>query len=141
MGWKKMILGEKMPDKDDPKYRQRYENEVNAGRNFAKVTRIDKLAGCIQKFANNHQKLFLALVFGFVLITFGFNIYRMVTVYRLQQEPTTATQRQEKLMEERHLKIQEAINSAHCVPNCLVDRDSEKTNKEKNEDNGCTKKN
>ena len=28
MSWKKMILGEKMPDKDDPKYKERYENEV-----------------------------------------------------------------------------------------------------------------
>ena len=25
MSWKKMIFGEKMPDKDDPKYKERYE--------------------------------------------------------------------------------------------------------------------
>ena len=49
MGWKKMILGEQMPDKDDPKYRQRYEKEVNAGRKFAIVTGIDKLAATVQK--------------------------------------------------------------------------------------------
>jgi hypothetical protein len=48
MGWKKMILGEQMPDKDDPKYRQRYEKEVNAGRKFAIVTGIDKLAATVQ---------------------------------------------------------------------------------------------
>lgn len=36
MGWKKMLVGEKMPDKDDPKYRQRYEKEVKAGRKFGK---------------------------------------------------------------------------------------------------------
>mgnify|MGYP004500813143 CR=1 FL=1 len=30
MGWKKMLVGEKMPDKDDPQYRQRYETEVKA---------------------------------------------------------------------------------------------------------------
>ena len=24
MGWKKLIFGEKMPDKDDPKYEKRY---------------------------------------------------------------------------------------------------------------------
>ena len=35
MSWKKMILGEKMPDKDDPKYQDRYEKEVDAGRKFA----------------------------------------------------------------------------------------------------------
>lgn len=31
MGWKKMIFGEKMPDKNDPKYKERYEKEVAAG--------------------------------------------------------------------------------------------------------------
>ena len=51
MGWKKMILGEQMPDKDDPKYRQRYEKEVNAGRKFAIVTGIDKLAAMREKLA------------------------------------------------------------------------------------------
>ena len=30
--FKKFILGEKMPDKDDPKYKDRYEKEVNAER-------------------------------------------------------------------------------------------------------------
>ena len=38
MSWKKMIMGEKMPDKDDPKYRDRYEREVDAGRKFARAT-------------------------------------------------------------------------------------------------------
>lgn len=43
MGWKKMLVGEKMPDKDDPKYRQRYEKEVKAGRKFAKTMKLDLL--------------------------------------------------------------------------------------------------
>ena len=29
MSIKKMFVGEKMPDKNDPKYRERYEREVN----------------------------------------------------------------------------------------------------------------
>ena len=43
--WKNIILGEKMPDKDDPKYREKYEKDVEAGRKFARATRIDRLAG------------------------------------------------------------------------------------------------
>jgi len=31
MSWKKMVFGEKMPDKDDPKYKERYKKEVAAG--------------------------------------------------------------------------------------------------------------
>ena len=31
MGWKKLILGENMPDKNDTKYAERYEKGVSAG--------------------------------------------------------------------------------------------------------------
>ena len=44
MGWKKFFLGEPMPDKNDPKYRERYEREVKAGRVFADKTGISWLA-------------------------------------------------------------------------------------------------
>ena len=37
MSWKKMIFGEKMPDKDDPKYKERYEREV---------VQVVRLPGC-----------------------------------------------------------------------------------------------
>lgn len=47
MGWKKLFVGEKMPDKDNPKYKQRYENEVNAGRKFARMMKLDVLAGTV----------------------------------------------------------------------------------------------
>ena len=45
MGWKKLISGEKMPDKDDPKYEKRYKKEVEAGRKAARFLRIDKSLG------------------------------------------------------------------------------------------------
>ena len=45
MSWKKMIFGEKMPDKDDPKYKERYEREVAAGRKAARLLRLDRRQG------------------------------------------------------------------------------------------------
>ena len=36
-----MIMGEPMPDKNDPKYKDRYEREVEAGRQFADKTRYE----------------------------------------------------------------------------------------------------
>ena len=48
MSWKKLIFGEKMPDKDDPKYKERYEREVAAGRKAARLLRLDKAAGGVQ---------------------------------------------------------------------------------------------
>ena len=65
--WKNIILGEKMPDKDDPKYREKYEKDVEAGRKFARVTRIDRLAGHVQRFAEKHRGVFLGIVMAIVL--------------------------------------------------------------------------
>ena len=63
-GFKQMLIGEKMPDKDDPKYKERYERDVRAGRKFAKMCRIDKAAAKVQRFADLHKTLFLVIVFG-----------------------------------------------------------------------------
>ena len=57
-GFRRMLLGEKMPDKHDPQYKERYEREVDAGRRFAKATRIDKAAAKVQGFANVHAPSF-----------------------------------------------------------------------------------
>ena len=59
MGWKKLVFGEKMPDKNDPKYRERYEKEVGFGRKVARFLGIDKAAAATQSFANRWPKVFL----------------------------------------------------------------------------------
>lgn len=85
-----MLVGEEMPDKNDPKYKERYEKEVAAGRKFAKTTRIDRAAAKVQGFANAHKTLFLVVVFGFVATCFGINIYRMCSttvIERRRQVP------------------------------------------------------
>lgn len=71
-GFKQMLIGEKMPDKDDPKYKERYERDVRAGRKFARMCRIDKAAAHVQKFADLHKTMFLVIVFGFVGVSFSF---------------------------------------------------------------------
>lgn len=103
MGWKKMIFGEKMPDKEDPKYKKRYENEVAFGRKTAKFLKIDKAAGCVQRFACAYPRLFLAIVFGIVISCLTSNIYRIVTVSRMQktEQHVTATQKQEELLKQK----------------------------------------
>lgn len=60
-GFRRMLFGEKMPDKNDPQYKERYEREIEAGRKFAKATRIDVAAAKVQKFANLHRNLFLVI--------------------------------------------------------------------------------
>ena len=109
MGWKKLIFGEKMPDKDDPKYRKQYEKEVDAGRKTAKLLGIDKTAASVQRFAIRFPRVFLVLVFGIVIFCIGHNIYRIATVANMPKESITATERQEGLLKERHIERMDTI--------------------------------
>lgn len=101
-GFRRMLFGEKMPDKHDPKYKERYERDVDAGRRFAKATRIDKAAAKIQGFADVHRTLFLIIVFVFVAGGLIWNIYRLTVVYSHQPARRTATEMQDSILRERH---------------------------------------
>jgi hypothetical protein len=100
-GFRRMLFGEKMPDKNHPQYKERYERDVEAGRKFAKATRIDKAAAKVQGFANMHRNLFLFIVFAFVLGGLVWNIYRISVVYRHQPVQRTATEMQDSVLKER----------------------------------------
>lgn len=101
MGFKKMILGEPVPDKDDPKYREKHEKSVKAGISFAKAVRLDKAAAFVQRFAMSHKYLFLTLVFSFVLFSVGLNLWRMSNAVTHRGETSSAVKRQEN---ELHLQ-------------------------------------
>lgn len=105
-GFRRMLFGEKMPDKNDPKYKERYERDVDAGRKFAKATRIDKTAAKVQGFANAHRTLFLVIIFGFVIGGLAWNIYRLTVVCRYQPSRRTATEMQDSILRERHKALQ-----------------------------------
>ena len=106
MNIKRMIFGEKMPDKDDPKYKERYEREVKAGRKFAETLHIDKFAASIQRFADRHRTAFLVIVFGFVVGSFEWNIYRLAVVYNHKPNQRTATEMQDSLLRQRHKAVE-----------------------------------
>ena len=105
-GFRRMLFGEQMPDKNDPKYKERYERDVDAGRRFAKATRIDKAVAKVQGFANAHRTLFLAIIFGFVIGGLAWNVYRLTVVCRYQPSRRTATEMQDSLLRERHKALQ-----------------------------------
>ena len=101
-GFRRMLFGEKMPDRNDPKYKERYERDIDAGRRFAKATRIDKAAAKVQGLANMHRTLFLVIVFGFAICGLTWNIYRLTVVYRHHPTRRTATEMQDSVLRERH---------------------------------------
>lgn len=102
MSWKRMILGEKMPDKDDPKYQKRYEKEVHAGRKVAEKLHMDVPFKKAQEFAIRFPAAFLTIVFGFVFVCLCLNIYRMSQAYasRPGARQVTATERQEQRLQQ-----------------------------------------
>ena len=105
---RKMILGEKMPSKDDPKYRETYERDVEAGRKFAKRTRLDRLVGHIQKFADRHSGLFLGIVLAIVVGCFVINAYHFTKAYQLRKAQTESSRTPEE-------SIREALDNAHTM--------------------------
>lgn len=105
-GFRRMLFGEKMPDKTDPQYKERYERDVQAGRKFAQATRIDRAAAKVQGLANTHRTLFLVVVFGFVIGIFAWNVYRLTVVYRHQPTGHTATEMQDSVLRQRHKLLQ-----------------------------------
>ena len=96
MNIKKVILGEKVPDKDDPNYKKRHEKGVEAGKSFARTMRLDKAAAKVQNFASTYPKFFLCLIFGFVLFSVGLNLYRMSSAVSYRNNPSSAVERQEQ---------------------------------------------
>ena len=96
MGFKKILFGEKVPDKDDPKYKERYEKDVAAGKTFAQALHLDRAATCVQGFATRHSRLFLAIIFSFVLFSVGLSLYRMSQAVTYKPRPSSAVERQEK---------------------------------------------
>ena len=133
MSWKKMFVGEKMPDKNDPKYHDRYEKEVAAGREFARMTKIDKVAAWVQRFANRHTKLFLGIIFTFIFLCFGFNIYRISHVWNQSKNSKSAIERQEELVRNRHQRLSDSVSG-------IVEDDKEyQVINQNNNDNGHKK--
>ena len=135
--WKKFIMGEKMPDKDDPQYKDKYEKDVDAGRRFAKWSKLDKVAARVQHFANNHTKAFLTIVFGFIFICFAMNIYRMGCVWSKNENAKSAVEQQDEMLRNRHRRVRKAISSAHCMPPSM-NRDFQESVTQNKKDNGYT---
>lgn len=103
MDIKKVLIGEEMPDKNDPRYREQYEREVEAGRKFAEKTRLTYLFARIQAWANDNRKAFLVIVFGLVISLFALNVINMVRYYNSGKEhkAQTAVERAEKAFQEQ----------------------------------------
>ena len=101
MKFRKILFGEKMPEKDDPEYKERYQRDFESGSKFARALKLDVLVGYVQRFASSHSKLFLAIIFIFVLVSLAVNLYRISTAVQYRSRPVNAIERQEQELNKR----------------------------------------
>ena len=101
MSWKKFFVGEPMPDKNDPKYRERYEREVATGRRFADAVGISWLCRQLQSYGKAHKVTFLVVTFGFVILCFVFNVFRLVRTFSSYTGRAVAVERVDSAMSHR----------------------------------------
>ena len=106
MNVKRFIFGEPSPDKDDPKYKERYEREVAAGRRFGDRIGLSWLSGQIQRMAEAHKVGFLVVVFGVVLVLFGINAFNLYQSYHYMQDASHPS-----ALEVRDSVIQEVVRN------------------------------
>ena len=111
MGWSKLFKGEPMPDKDDPKYKERYEQAYNAGGKFARATGIAWLGKRITDFANGHKGLFLALVLGFAVCVFLLQTCRFVMYITDSRSYVPVTERVDSALQDRFVNSNQIVES------------------------------
>lgn len=103
MSLKRMVLGEQMPSKDDPRYKERYEKEKQAGMKFAKKSGINYLAARLQMIANKHRIGFIATVFAIVIGCFTINVVNLVKSYKQRNtERVTAVEKVDSALHKPH---------------------------------------
>lgn len=93
-----MLLGEDMPDKNDPKYKELHEQSFNAGASFARKTKLDVFALKVQTFASSYPKIFLGIIFSIVLFCIGLNLYRLSTAVNMPKTRSSVIQTQEPVL-------------------------------------------
>ena len=101
MNIKRILFGEKTPDRDDPEYQKLREESEAAGRKFAELLHLGAVVAAVQRFADRHSKIFLCIIFAFVLFCLTVHLYRLNHALNHRPTRSSAVERQEQ---ELHFK-------------------------------------
>lgn len=101
MSIKRILFGEKTPDRDDPEYQKLREESEAAGRKFAELLHLGAVVAAVQRFADRHSKIFLCIIFAFVLFCLTVHLYRLNHALNHRPTRSSAVERQEQ---ELHFK-------------------------------------
>jgi hypothetical protein len=115
MKLKKILFGEKTPDKDDPEYQKLREESEAAGLKISKFLRLDKAAAAVQRFAERHTTLFFGFLLALSIIIGSAQIRRIQHAWQHRNSHSTAVERQRQ---ELHFK-------RHQVPSAPLQQSDE----------------
>lgn len=102
MNFKKILFGSTQDD-NDPKYKKLREESEIAGRKAAEITGLGKLVAKVQRFAENHQKLFLGIIFAYCVFASIIAIQRVNYLWHNRPQQSSAVERQERELGFKHL--------------------------------------
>lgn len=101
MNIKKILFGEKTPDKDDPNYRKLRKQSEAAGFKTSKFLHLDKATAAVQRFAERHRTLFFGFLLALSIVIASAQIRRIQYAWHHRNSHSTAVERQR---EELHFK-------------------------------------
>ena len=101
-GFRRILLGESMPDKNDPQYKEKYERDERRTQVCQSDATWTNWLLIFNVSLTRIRYVFLVIVFSIVMSTFTFNIYRLARTYRNSQGVKSVTEMQDSLLRERH---------------------------------------
>lgn len=102
MNFKKILFGSS-PDENDPKFQKLREESEAAGRKVTQMTGMGKFVAKVQRFAENHQKLFLGIIFAYCVFASIIAIQRVNYLWHNRPQQSSAVVRQERELGFQHL--------------------------------------
>ena len=104
---KRILFGEKTPDRDDPKYHKLREESEAAGIKTSKFLRLDKATAAVQNFAERHRTLFFGFLLAMCVLIASAHVNRIRIAMKYRNSQSTAVERQERELGFKHLQESE----------------------------------
>jgi hypothetical protein len=95
MNLKKILFGSN-PDKDDPKFEKIRNESEAAGRKVTQMTGMGKFVAKVQRFAENHQKVFFSILLAYIFFASVIAIQRVNSLWANRPQRSNAVERQER---------------------------------------------
>lgn len=95
MNIKKILFGSSL-DENDPKYQKLHKESEAAGRKVTQMTGMGKFVAKVQRFAENHKKVFFTILYAYVFFATIIAVERLNYLWHHRPQQSSAIERQER---------------------------------------------